>query len=268
MKNEIRISARLSEPWAIRHNELRAFLAMDDDGMSEVMPMKREIMEVVGGIAVVKLTGVMMNNPDEIDILCGACSTPEFADAVRSAANDPAIAAIVLDIDSPGGQTRGVDEAAAAVRAAAAVKPVVAYSGGLNCSAALWASCGATVSYCSRMAIVGSIGCFSVLGDVSEYYASAGIKMHLVKSGKFKGEGAHGTPVSEGLIGRVQKLVDQIGTMFKADVKASRPGVQDDAMEGQEFLGADAVGAGLVDSVTSYERAVADAGALAAMRGK
>jgi capsid assembly protease len=266
VKNELRIQDRLSEPWAIRPQSLHSFLAMEDDRMEPMGKPQEAPYQVVNGIAVIQLAGVMMKNPDEIDCLCGATSTDAFTAAINAAAADPAVGAIVLDVDSPGGQALGVDEAHAAVVAANARKPVVAYTGGLMCSGAIWACCGAAVTYCSRMAIVGSIGCYSVLGDTSEYFKKAGIKMTLVKSGKHKGDGAYGTPVSDALIARSQNLVDQIGGMFRADVKACRPQVKDDAMEGQEFLGADAVAAGLVDSVTSYERAVADAGALAAMR--
>ncbi len=269
MKNEVRIQDRLSEPWAIRPAALHSFLAMEDDRRSSDN-LKRQMIKgaVSDGLAIIQLNGVMMNHPDEIDIECGACSTSQFSEVVEDAANDPAISAILIDVDSPGGQTLGVDEAAATVRAAAAVKPVIAYTGGLMCSAAYWACCGASAVYCSRMAMVGSIGCYGLIGDVSKYYDSLGIKMYLIKSGANKGDGAFGTPVPESMIKRVQGLVDKIGGMFRADVKASRPGVSDETMEGQEFLGADAMAAGLVDSVTSYDSAVADAGALVAMRAK
>ena len=269
MKNEIRIQDRTNEPWCIRPSSLHSFLAMEDDRMDPADAVIGEPpYQATGNIAVVRLVGVMMKNPDEIDCWCGACSTDKFTQAVRALAADPAISAIVLDVDSPGGQAAGVDEAHAAVRAAAAVKPVIAYTGGLMCSGAVWAACGASALYCSRMAIVGSIGCYSLIGDVSEYYKAAGIKMHLVRSGKNKGDGAFGTPVPESMLKRVQGMVDGIGGMFRADVKACRPGVADETMEGQEFLGGDAVAAGLADSVASYESAVADAGALVAMRAK
>lgn len=266
MKNELRIQDRLTEPWAIRPAALHAFLAMDDEREDDMADPVEHGMTIESGIAIIPLVGVMMKNPDEIDRMCGACSTTEFTRNVLNAMADTNVKAIVLDVDSPGGQVSGVDEAHAAVRAAAAVKPVVNYTGALECSAALWACCGASVSYCSRMAIVGSIGCYSLIGDTSKYYESAGIKMHLIKSGKNKGDGAFGTPVPESMLKRMQGLVDQIGGMFRADVKAARPGVADETMEGQEFLGADCIGVGLVDSVTSFDRAVADAGALAAMR--
>jgi capsid assembly protease len=206
-----------------------------------------------------------MKNPDEIDLECGACSTTAFTRAVIAAASDASVAAIVIDADSPGGQTLGCLEAASAVRSAASVKPVIAYTGGLMCSAAYWACAGASAVYASRMALVGSIGCYSVVGDTSEYYKAIGVKMHLIKSGANKGDGAFGTPVPESMIKRVQGLVDQIGAMFRDDVRAGRPAVKDDAMEGQEFLGADAIGAGLIDSIASFDQAVADAGALAGM---
>jgi len=66
--------------------------------------------------------------------------------------------AIVLAVDSPGGEVAGANELAQLDRDAAEQKPVVAFVGGLAASAAYWLIAGATEIVASETAILGSIG--------------------------------------------------------------------------------------------------------------
>lgn len=221
----------------------------------------------VNGVAVVPLYGVMMRNPGWLTYF-GAVDVDHFAGMVKAAADNPACNAILLDIDSPGGSVTGTPEAAAAVMDARQKKACMAYSGGLMCSAAYWVGAQAQGVYASRSAIVGSIGCYAPIYDYSKYYADMGVAVDVIRSGKYKGGNVDGAPVGDDYKANLQRIVDGFGAAFRADVKAQRSSVKDETMEGQEFLGSDAVGAGLIDSVAGFERAIADAGALAMMRGK
>jgi ClpP class serine protease len=81
-----------------------------------------------------------------------------LAGQVRRAAADADVASIVLDIDSPGGTVSGTPEAAAAVRDAAAQKPVIAIANTLAASAAYWIGSQASEFVMAPSADVGSIG--------------------------------------------------------------------------------------------------------------
>jgi signal peptide peptidase SppA len=269
-KNEGPQHEAFTSAWAIRpqsfdrfcksiSSNIKAF--MSDDDQDDELPKYT----IENGVAVVPLSGVMMRRPGWL-VYWGACDTDHFSRMMAKAADDEMCKAIVIDIDSPGGSVIGTPEAAASVMAAREKKPVVAYSGGLMCSAAYWVASQSNAVYASRSAIVGSIGCYSPVYDYSGYYAAEGITVNVIRSGKYKGGNVSGAKVGEEYIANLQRVVDGIGASFRADVKAIRPMIQDDVMEGQEFLGSDCIGAGLVDSVAGYDRAVADASALAAMR--
>lgn len=264
-----------SASWSIRPESFARFCrtvltgpkSMDDWGDEDEQDESKPKYRIENGVAIVPLVGVMMRNPGWLTWY-GACDTEWFARLVAKAADDQMCGAIVLDIDSPGGSVMGTPEAAAAVQAANEKKPCLAYSGGLMCSAAYWVGCQASAVYASRSSIVGSIGCYAPIYDYSKWYEEMGVSVDVIRSGKYKGGNVAGAPVGKEYKANLQRVVDGIGAQFRADVKACRPGVAAETMEGQEFLGADAMAAGLVDSVTSYDSAVADAGALVAMRGK
>lgn len=265
MKNEIRLQAKLSEPWAIRPQALHAFLAMEDDRMPAHDKEKPAPM-MQGAVAIVPLVGVMMRTPDEIDCLMGACSTTAFCAAMNDAAMNAAASAILIDVDSPGGQARGCDEAAEAVRQARMIKPVLAYSGGLMASGAYWAGCNADAVYGSAMSRIGSIGAYGLYRDYSKMFENSGIKSFLLKSGDHKGDFAEGLPITQDMLDGAQAQIDIIGGMFRATVSAARPQISEANMQGQDFMGADALNAGFIDAVCGFNRALADAGTLARLR--
>ncbi len=265
MKNEIRLQAKLGEPWAIRPQSLHAFLAMEDDRMP-LREKDEHAPAMQGAVAVVPLVGVMMRNPDEVDYMLGACSTTAFCAAMNAAAMNAAASAILIDVDSPGGEALGCDEAADAVKQARAIKPVVTYSGGIMASGAYWVGCNADAVYGSAMARIGSVGCYALYRDYSKYFENSGIKSFLVKSGDNKGDFAQGLPITQDMIDGAQARVDKIGAMFRECVSAARPSIAAADMQGQDFMGDDALKAGFIDSVCGFNRALADAGTLARLR--
>jgi capsid assembly protease len=256
----------LSGVWSIIPQALNQFMAsmgMDKENMPAVKSYDTMQMD---GVAVIPLCGVMMSKPNEWDKACGACSTADFAVAMSAAASDPTVAAILIDCDSPGGSVAGCSEAAESVRNARAVKPVVAYSGNIMASAAYWVCSQADYVCASKLARVGSVGVFGVIRDTSAMYKSMGIESTLVRSGSFKGEGVDGLPVSKEFIASIQALADKQGAAFRADVSACRSGVKAGDMQGQDFMGEEAVNAGMIDAVCGFNRALADAGTLARLR--
>jgi protease-4 len=155
----------------------------------------------------------------------------------------------VLLIDSPGGTCTGVPEAFAAVRRSAEIKPVFGFTDSQACSAAQWIA-----SACDRFAIttsatVGSIGVYCALVDESAAWAKDGYRLELVKAGTHKAAGIAGNPITADDVVGFQKNVDTIYGMFVADVRAGRGAVDDTVMQGQTFMGADAVAANLADGV-------------------
>lgn len=181
----------------------------------------------------------------------------------RAIANE-AVKSIMLDIDSPGGAVSGLKALADEIAAADAVKPVFAHASGVGAlSAAYWAGAGARRFTIEHTARGGSIGVLAMVEDTSAAAEKAGVKVHAVRFGKFKGEGMPGVPVSEATIGHLQEWVDAVGGMFVQAVAAGRgldaDHVRTEIAIGRAWSAEQAVALKLFDAVETQEAAHAAA---------
>jgi ClpP class serine protease len=128
----------------------------------------------------------------------------------------------------------------------------------MACSAAYWLASQAQSIMMDQSALVGSIGVYLPIADQSERYKQAGVKMDVIKGGKFKGMGIPGTTLTEEQRAQLQSRVDYIYGQFKAAVRTGRGmDIRDEDMQGQDFFGAQAMEAGLVDAIASLDETVA-----------
>jgi signal peptide peptidase SppA len=213
---------------------------------------------VQDGIAVVPLHGVIGRRVGTMEKSSGVTDVDAFAAAVRAAGSDPAVRAVMLDVDSPGGTVGGVQDAADAVRQVSGKKHTLAFSGGTMASAAYWIASGAEAIYADQTAVVGSIGVYTYVLDTSRADEQRGIKAQVFASGKYKGAGAAGQPLTDEQREEIQGRVNDLAAVFKGDVRRFNPAISDDAMQGQTFLGERARAAGLINSVSTFARAFND----------
>ncbi|MDB0529985.1 S49 family peptidase, partial [Ralstonia solanacearum] len=75
-------------------------------------------------IAVIPIHGTLVRRTVGLEAESGLASYTAIGDQLDAALADPGVAAILLDVDSPGGESGGVFDLADRIRAAAAVKPV------------------------------------------------------------------------------------------------------------------------------------------------
>lgn len=164
------------------------------------------------------------------------------------------IGAIVLDVDSPGGNVHGIAELAGRVREVAAAKPVLASTSGTMASAAYWIGSQAGGVVASRGATVGSVGVYTVHQNVAKLLESAGVEISLVSAGAHKTEGNPFEPLGEEAREHVQEQIDHVYGLFVEDVAAgrerSRARVEADFGQGRVYHGEEARRRGMVDSVT------------------
>lgn len=224
---------------------------------------EKSSVEVQGSIAIIPMDGVLVRKFSRVLNSSGVTSTDVLERTFRQVAEDDSIKAVVLYVDSPGGEVKGVPEAAAALRNLEAKKPVIAYTDGQLASGAYWIASQATAIYASKSADTGSIGVYVAYLDKTRMAEMMGIKVELFKAGKFKGMGVAGTPLSEDQRALIQERVDGIAVEFKYDVVAGRARagkkILPETMQGQSFTTADAIARGLVDGAASMEQALRDA---------
>ena len=208
------------------------------------------------GIGVIPVVGVIGKSLSPLEKMMGAVDVNDLSEAVDAFAANPDVQKIALQVSSPGGTVTGVEELANKVRAIG--KPTLAYTDSEMASAAYWIASAADRVVSSPSATVGSVGVYIAIPDYSAAAEMAGIKMVVIKSGKFKGAGIEGTSLDEGQLANLQESVDTIHAEFKAAVNMKRKMVKAEAMEGQTFSGKQAAAQGLVTGLAdSFSAALA-----------
>lgn len=215
--------------------------------------------QTAGDVAVISLTGKLMKQQASMG---GGTSTVQARRDIRAAASDPAIGAILLRIDSPGGTAAGTKELADEITAAKAKKPVWAYVEDMAASAAYWAASQASRIIANETALIGSIGTYGVVQDTSGMAAMEGVKVHVIRAGSFKGAGTPGTEVTAEHLTEMQRTVDGLNEYFLAGVTGGRSMLTAarvrELADGRAYLAAEAKTLGLIDAIGSFDQALSE----------
>lgn len=254
--------------WAISDDGMRRVFAMRADYMAraekhegkpraewddgEDGPPDRPAYTITGGTAHIPICGVLFSSMDLFDwIFCGGCTYGEIIGAINQAVADPAVAAIVLDIDSPGGEVAGCAETAAIIRAAAARKPITARAVGDCCSAAYWLASAAQRIDANAGAVVGSIGVRCDIYDDREALKKWGVERHTLAAA-ISPRKVIDFDAEDGLAD-IQALIDDLGEAFVQAVAkyrgVSREKVINDYGKGASMSAPRALAAGLIDAI-------------------
>jgi signal peptide peptidase SppA len=203
------------------------------------------------GRATIAIHGIIGRRLDWITKACmGGVDVLDISHALDVATSRLEVAEIHLDIDSPGGALAGVPELAEKIaRINRDVVPVKAFIGGMGASAAYWLAAGTEEIAAMASADVGSIGVYNAFLDQSAQFAKEGVAWDIIKAGKFKAEGLPGTKLSPEFRDTLQAEVDLIYTWFADFVLEHRPNVKSETMQGQTFMGEEALAAGLIDGL-------------------
>ncbi len=254
-----------SKAWAIREETLTVITQRNlstEDVTKETFvaalkgrpEFKQEGYAIVNGIAVIPIHGVIMKNPDFWDLLFGAVSTGSIQNMVSAAVVDPAVQALALDIDSPGGTVAGTAETADLIFASRSKKKIYAFASGQMASGAYWIGSSADKIYATKTTEVGSIGVYTTMIDMSVLAHNAGIKFEIVKAGKYKALGHPAKPLSEEEKQIAQTRIDDIYSVFVDSVARNRGLSAQKVMEfsdGRVWIAEKATDLGLIDGVDS-----------------
>jgi protease-4 len=200
------------------------------------------------GVMLIRVHGIIGRHLGWLEMMCGGYDLDWLNADLDALEADASIHTVIFDFNTPGGIMPGVAEAAA--RIAALNVATIAYTDGECCSAGYYlaAACDEIVS--SPSATVGSIGVYIAGIDSSRAWEQEGLKLKLFRDGKLKGIGLDGkewTPDEDAFL---QSRIDKASGLFKGFVRAQRPGVSDETMQGQWFDGDDAAQKGLVDDLS------------------
>jgi signal peptide peptidase SppA len=217
----------------------------------EDAPAPKFSVQADNGVARINLHGVLMKQEASMS---EGTSTVVARRQIRAAQNDPSVDTILLHIDSPGGTVAGTGDLADAVHQAAQTKQVIAYVEDLAASAAYKIASQATQIVANRgEALVGSLGTFTVVHDMSKMAENEGIKVHVIRAGEFKGAGVPGTEITEAQLEEWQAEINEMSKAFQAIVERGRGKDLSELFDGRVFSAKKAVSVGLIDSIQSLE---------------
>jgi protease-4 len=155
----------------------------------EPIPRFREILLQRGArattdkIAVIAMRGLISSSiPGNVS----DSMVDDLRAALQQARDDSRVKAIVLEVDSPGGEVTASDEIYSAVVKTRARKPVVVYMDSLAASGGYYVSCGGKFLMANETTITGSIGVIIQTLNYEQLFNKIGLASVVFKSGKFK----------------------------------------------------------------------------------
>jgi signal peptide peptidase SppA len=214
------------------------------------------------GVAIIDIAGVLANEPSLFEaIFFGATAYGQILDEVDQAAGDPEVRGILLRINSPGGDSDGAFETAAALVQLGTQKPIWAVADNSMFSAAyLLASSAARIYLPQYTGGAGSIGVYAQHLDWSEYNRQLGVRVTYIAEGEGKTDGNPDEPLSEVARATLEAEVARLYSLFVTAV-ASRRNLTEAAvreMGAALKYGPDAVTARLADRTGTFRDALAD----------
>ncbi|WP_378952088.1 S49 family peptidase [Mesorhizobium sp. ANAO-SY3R2] len=218
-----------------------------------------ERLSIRGNVGILDAKGPMFKRANLMTAFSGATSYEVLRRDLQIALDTTSIQAIMLRVDSPGGEVSACDELAAAIYQARQQKPIAAYISGQGASAAYWLASATDKITVSDVAAVGSIGVVLGVTDRRKADDRNGIsRTEFVSSQSPDKRPDHATDAGKA---KIQKLVDDLGAVFVSAVAKHR-GVSAEHVV-QKFgaggleIGANAVALGMADEVGQFEAALA-----------
>ena len=184
----------------------------------------------------------------------------DFVKLIRKARLDDDVKAIVFRVNSPGGSSMASEAIWREISLAKKVKPVVVSMGDYAASGGYYISCAADSVFADETTITGSIGVFSVLANLKDFFNDKlGITFDGVKTAPYADLGSISRPLTDPERNFLQASVDTIYATFKtrvADGRKKDTAYIDSIAQGRVWIGKRAIGVGLVDRTGTLQDAV------------
>lgn len=212
-------------------------------------------------IAIIYAQGDIESGEGDVDVI----GEGAMRRSIQEARNNEDVKAIVLRIDSPGGNALTSDLIWREIELTKKVKPVVVSMGNYAASGGYYIACNASKIYAENNTITGSIGVFGILPNFSGLSNKMGIHSEQVNTHQNAGNYNPFSPIDEKFKAVTLEGVEHIYTTFVAHVAQGRKMTfaQVDAIaQGRVWTGSDALKLGLVDSIGGLDDAINEAARL------
>lgn len=200
------------------------------------------------GVVVLSLFGPIYPRANMMTEMSGAVSLQQFTKDFVQAYTDPEVSGIVLDMDSPGGDARGLHDATMVMWSYSKKrkKPVKTFASGFMASAAYY---------------IGAVG-QEILGSMGSYVGSIGtvLKAESLPNGKYEIVSSQSPykrtdPATQEGRDVIQEFVDDVAQVFIEDIAQYRgvtpEKILSDYGQGKVFAGPRAKKQGLLDGIST-----------------
>lgn len=210
-------------------------------------------------IVQIDLDGVISSMGVEGFLSTALPSVEAIKRSLEQAVEDGDVKAIVLRVNSPGGEVTASDTIYNAVKKAAAKKPVVVYMDSVAASGGYYVACGATKIIASETTLTASIGVIMESMNYHELFGKVGLGTLTFTSGAFKDTLSGARPMREDEKAYIQALVNEMYDRFLGIVSEARKVPKDvlksTVADGRVVTGRQALAAKLVDQIGYIEDA-------------
>jgi signal peptide peptidase SppA len=262
------LNAILNTQWAITEEALREMIqiverqSMDDISALEKIRGTRmksaERATIRGGVGIIPVRGPLFKRANLMTEICGATSYEMLRRDLHEMVSSPDVKAIVLDVDSPGGDANGCSELSDAIHEARGQKPIVSYVGGTGASAAYWIASASDRIYASDSAILGSIGVQSAVRTDKE--------PGVITFRSSQSPNKNPAPDSDEGKKEIQSVIDGLAEVFVSKVARNRGISPAEVLakfgQGAVFVGKAAQERGIIDEVSTLENVISKYGAM------
>ena len=213
-----------------------------------------------GGVAIIPVQGTLVQRSSSLDAESGLTSYARIGAQMRDALADDQIRAILMEIDSPGGEVAGLFDLADAIFQARNAKPVWAIANESAYSAAYAIASAAERIVLPRTSGAGSIGVVAMHMDQSAKDAKQGYVYTPVYAGARKIDGSEHFPLSDEARDSLQAEVDRLYGLFVSTVARNR-GIDPDTVRATEagwLNPQEAVAGGFADGIATFADTLAE----------
>ena len=213
-------------------------------------------------IAIIYAQGEIQSGEGDVNVIGEGSMRRSF----REARKDKNVKAIVLRINSPGGNALTSDLIWREIEITKKIKPVVVSMGNYAASGGYYIACNANKIFAENNTITGSIGVFGILPNFSKLVTKIGINVEQVKTHENATRYSPFVPLDDKFKAVTLEQIEQIYKTFVTHVAAGRKMTyaQVDAIaQGRVWAGSEAVKIGLVDKIGGLDDAILEAATLA-----
>lgn len=213
--------------------------------------------DVVAGVGIIEVRGTLVQRTGTLRPYSGMTGYDGIRQNFITALGDESVEAIVLDIDSPGGEVAGCFDLVDTIYSARGAKPVWAILGENAFSAAYALASAADRITVPRTGGTGSVGVICMHVSFEEALKKAGLEVTLITKGDLKADFSEMKNLTEDAYKRIKAEVDTVGALFDATVARNRNMKQSAVFETQAgtFLGEEGVAIGFADAVMAPDEA-------------